>query len=67
MSIINPLFADVEEELFSEEAFFKVEEAIAVVSASKHAQSIEEAPAIISVYSDRKIKELGFRDLTDVL
>lgn len=61
------LFAQEEEALFTEESFFKVEEQIAVVSASKHAQTVEEAPAIISVYSDRKIKELGFRDLHDVL
>ncbi|HPQ20192.1 MAG TPA: TonB-dependent receptor plug domain-containing protein, partial [bacterium] len=49
-----------------EEDFFKLEEQL-VVTASKRAQKITEAPATIYVITDKEIEQYGFVDLKDVL
>jgi len=50
----------------SEEDFFKVEEQL-VVTASKRAQKISEAPATVYVISDKEIEQYGLVDLKDAL
>jgi len=59
------LFAS-EEDLFAEEAFFKVEEEMASV-ASKYAQKITETPAILSVLTREQMQDMGCRTLADAL
>lgn len=55
-----------EEELFAEEQFFKVEEQI-VVSASKRAQKLSDAPVSISVITADDIKKLGVQSIAEAL
>lgn len=54
------------DDLFMDESFFRVEEQL-VVTASRRAQSITEAPATIYVITDREIEQFGFVDLKDVI
>ena len=45
---------------------FRWEEELVSV-ASRYAQTVREAPAIVTVISDREIRERGFQNLADVL
>jgi len=60
------IFADDVESLFTEEQFFKVEEQI-VVSASKRAQKLSDAPVAISVITADDIKRLGVQSIAEAL
>lgn len=45
---------------------FQVEEQLVTV-ASRYAQTVEQAPSIVTVVTDREIRERGFRTLADLL
>jgi outer membrane receptor protein involved in Fe transport len=49
-----------------EEALYRVEEQVVTV-ASRFAQTVDEAPSIVTVITDREIRERGLRTLSDVL
>jgi outer membrane receptor for Fe3+-dicitrate len=50
-----------------EENFFKLESEIVSSLASRRSQSIDSAPGIITVYSDKQIEQLGFQNLGDLI
>lgn len=45
---------------------YRLEERIVTVAA-RHAQTVEDAPAIVTVVTDREIRDRGYRSLADVL
>ncbi len=50
----------------TEEEFFKIEESI-VVAATKHKQSVSEAPATVYTFQDTQLKVLGFNELANLM
>jgi outer membrane receptor for ferrienterochelin and colicin len=59
------LYASIDD-LFADEAFFKVEEEMASV-ASRYAQRVDQTPAMITVVTDDQIKNMGAENLPDIL
>ena len=59
-SVVDPFKEPDESELF------KAEQRVVTV-ASRYAQTVEQAPSIVTVVTDREIRSRGYRTLTDVL
>jgi outer membrane receptor protein involved in Fe transport len=55
-----------EQEKSNEESFFKLEEEIVFIAAKKK-QRIKEAPSVVSIISDKQIKDFGRTSLNDIL
>ena len=68
MILLNAANAEPVDPFLEEETadLFRLEREVVTV-ASRYAQTLQEAPSIVSVITEKDIRSMGYRNLTDVL